>query len=392
MLLLAMAPTPLAFADAGVFTGNGQNLHQITSKTIQLVNIDVTIVLGRGPFLFDGGVPGMDRAEYQCTFLLRSLSDNAEDVEVGFPVDSEFAQRSAEPSSSDSKEWVLEYGFIARDKHMTYHVEFVRRKPNEGPGEFGSIFVWRMHFAPKEDRTLTVQYRIPMSMGLVSTQKAENSSRPGSAALSQELMDIAQLEMAGYVTSTGSSWARDVESATFTVYTQAFERYLGHRGLTEASAAKMNAEETAQFRSSFPVLHPWWFRQIKPSGWKEVRGGVQWSYKDFKPKDLIDIRYYMTELPLMPDEVDAFVDRFLKAVGPKESTVVELGRLKEILLATYGKEPNDEMAKAFASAQLWYAPQHDFSMAHLSETQQAVLGKLDARIEAARRAQGHPGN
>jgi hypothetical protein len=35
-----------AVADAGVFTGNGQNLRQISSKSIQLVNIDVSIVPG----------------------------------------------------------------------------------------------------------------------------------------------------------------------------------------------------------------------------------------------------------------------------------------------------------------------------------------------------------
>src|ERR1700746_583606 len=89
---LVLQMSPLSFADAGVFTGNGQNLHQITSKTIQLGSIDVTIVLGRGPFLFDGTVPGMDRAEYRCEFVLRSLSDKDEKVEVGFPVDSQFAR------------------------------------------------------------------------------------------------------------------------------------------------------------------------------------------------------------------------------------------------------------------------------------------------------------
>lgn len=64
VFLVLLQSSRLSFADAGVFTGNGQNLHQITSKTIQLVSIDVTIVLGRGPFFFDGTVSGMDRAEY----------------------------------------------------------------------------------------------------------------------------------------------------------------------------------------------------------------------------------------------------------------------------------------------------------------------------------------
>jgi hypothetical protein len=74
-----------AFADAGVFTGNGQSLHQISTKNVRLVAIDVTIVPGRGRFLFDGTVPGMDRTEFYCTFVLKSLSSNLEEVQIGFP-------------------------------------------------------------------------------------------------------------------------------------------------------------------------------------------------------------------------------------------------------------------------------------------------------------------
>jgi hypothetical protein len=110
-ILVANSPT---FADAGVFTGNGQNLHQITSKTIRLESIDVNIVLERGPFLFDGTVPGMDRAEYICTFVLQNLSDKPEDVQVGFPVDSEFSKGADKVSEEESKNWVLEYSFLAR--------------------------------------------------------------------------------------------------------------------------------------------------------------------------------------------------------------------------------------------------------------------------------------
>jgi hypothetical protein len=105
-----------SFGDAGVFTGNGQDLHQITSKTVQLVSIDVAIVLGRGPFLFDGTVPGMDVAEYHCTFVLRNLSNNDEEIKVGFPVDSEFARGGKADSANESQDWVFEYGFIARDE------------------------------------------------------------------------------------------------------------------------------------------------------------------------------------------------------------------------------------------------------------------------------------
>lgn len=380
--LMLLQSSRLSFADAGVFTGNGQNLHQITSKTIQLVSIDVTIVLGRGPFLFDGTVPGMDRAEYECEFVLRSLSDKDEKVEVGFPVDSQFARGTKPESSDESQGWVLEYAFMARDEKTTYSVDFVRRKPQSGPGEFGSVFTWNMHFSPKEIKKLVVQYRIPMSMGLVPMRKDDRSGLR-SGAFGQEFLNIGQLEMAGYITSTGSSWAGNVETADFKVLTDRFEKYFKRRGITEETDAEMSSDEAEQFHSSFPVRHPWWFRQIDPQGWKPIAGGVQWEYKDYKPKDPIAVRYYTTPFPELPEEVDAFVDQFLKALDPNQSAPTELGRLKQILLAIYGKEPEDQTARTFASEQLWYKPRQDFSSDQLNESQRAILKRVDERIAAA---------
>lgn len=384
LILLSLTPgaTPSALADAGVFTGNGQDLHQITSKTVQLVSIDVTIVLGRGPFLFDGTVPGMDRAEYGCTFVLRNLSDQDEEIKVGFPIDSEFARGGEPDSPNKSQDWVLEYGFIALDQKTTYHVDFVRRKPQSGPGEFGAVFVWTMHFSPKETRSLTVQYRIPMSMGLVPMEEDERS-RLGQGIFRQEFLHVGGLEMAGYITSTGSSWAGNVETAKFTLITKPFEKYFDRRGITEEADTMMDKEAAEQFNSSFPVRHPWWFRKIEPQGWKPVEGGVQWEYKDYKPKDSIAVSYYTTPFPELPEEVDPFVDRFLKDLGPGESPVAQLERLKQLVLATYGKEPEDQKVRTFASGQLWYEPRKDFSLDHLSASQKAVLEKVDQRIVIA---------
>jgi hypothetical protein len=138
-----------------------------------------------------------------------------------------------------------------------------------------------------------------------------------------------------------------------------------------------------RFESSFPVHHPWWFRQIKPSGWKEVKQGLQWTYKDFKSKVPIEIAYYMTQVPQVPDEVDPFLNRFLEELKPAESPITELNHLKQILLATYGKEPDDDVSKAFALQQRWCAPNKDFSLDRLSETQRAVLKKIEARIQSS---------
>lgn len=376
--LLAFWTPSRAGADAGVFTGHGQNLRQMSSKSIQLVSIDVTIIPGRGPFLFDGTVPGMDDVQYECSFVLRNLTDKPEEVQVGFPIDSQFARGPSERAAPD---WILSYGFMALDDKTTYNVEFVRRKPGSGPNEFGAIFVWKMSFAPQESKTLKVAYHIPMSMGLVSTESNELRGSPqATGALAQELVVSAQMEMAGYITSTGSSWSGNVERATFTVYTEPFERYFGRRGITEENVPNLSPEETDTFKSSFPVQHPWWFRQITPSRWHHIKGGIQWQYKDFKPKDPIELRYYMTQLPDREEEVLPFLDQVLRHIGTTASPAVELERIKQILLATYGEEPQDPEVKAFAARQLWYAPRKDFSVHELSPAQTAVLHKVDERI------------
>jgi hypothetical protein len=387
-VLLLSVPACLAapvFADAGVFTGNGQSLHQITSKSIQLVSIDVTMALGRGPYLFNGGVAGMDRAHYLCKFVLHSKSDQPEEVEIGFPVDSEFAAESGPTSPADSENWVLEYGFIARDESETYHVEYVHRESKEGQGEFASLFTWKMRFGPQETRTLTVSYEMPISMGLITTGKPEQGSsnsiprRPESGVFRMETLDLGIMEQAGYITSTGSSWAGNVNSATFTVYTEAFEDYLNYRGVTEASASTASSDG-GERENPLPVQHPWWFRMVSPDGWKAVKDGIQWKYEDYKPQNPIIVRYYMTEFPKSPADVDAFVGRILKRIGKGESQVAALTEAKEVLLATYGKEPTDPEARGFVERQLWYKPQKNFSLANLNSTQRATVKALDAWI------------
>jgi hypothetical protein len=85
--------------------------------------------------------------------------------------------------------------------------------------------------------------------------------------------------------------------------------------------------------------------------------------------------------------VNKFANWFTKRLKPGVSVADELTRVKEVLLATYGKEPEDSLTRRFVEDQLWYAPRKNFSAENLSETQKAVLEKLDARIALAKGAQ-----
>lgn len=392
-----------AIADAGVFFGNGQDLHQITSKSIHLVSIDVTIVLGEGVLPTSPELAGLDKnqleilsgnlATYRCIFVLQSLSDQPEEVQVGFPVESSVVPQDERTSSADLSAWIKDYQFNARDEKNTYPVEFVRRKPKDGPNEFGSIFNWKMHFAPRETKTLTVTYQIAISMGVASTSKEDGigkmtpearewyRTRSQSGAFRPERLDLALMRGTGYITSTGSSWSGNVKSATFTLLSDSFEQKIDQNGIPGfAEQSNIKAPRTPPF----PLQHPMWFRRISPDGWKAVQGGVQWIYTDYKPKDCIEAAYYMTQLPKAPEDVDKFVDWFLKRLGPTDSVVNDLIRARDVVLATYGKEPEDSMTRRFVEDQLWYAPQNNFSLASLSESQKSMIAKLDARIEIAK--------
>jgi hypothetical protein len=267
-----------------------------------------------------------------------------------------------------------------------------------------------MSFAPMETKTLFVQYRIPMTMGLGSTQKDEMAPHSFSDPLEQELVNIAMEEVVGYITSTGSSWAGNVDSATFTVITEPFERYLDVRGIGEEppGVGEAQGEDAKRYRQAFPVLHPWWFRTVSPAGWKKVDHGLQWTYEDFKPQDSIVLSYYMTELPRLPEEVSPFINQFLEnfsgtkelagrdqlkrfldqdgAKGTKRTSpdpVIELPRLRELILATYGKEPEDESVKQIVAAQIWYESRKEFNLNDLTKIQQAVLAQFDVHIAKA---------
>ena len=69
----------------------------------------------------------------------------------------------------------------------------------------------------------------------------------------------------------------------------------------------------------------------------------------------------------------------MRGVGQGDRAV-ELERIKQLLLATYGQEPQDPTIRAFAAEQLWYAPLKNFSAENLTLNQSAVIRKVDERI------------
>jgi hypothetical protein len=109
----------------------------------------------------------------------------------------------------------------------------------------------------------------------------------------------------------------------------------------------------------------------------------QWRYKDFKPKNPISVTYGFTQFPRLVAEVPPFVVKLRKVIGKAGDQQAKLGLVREIPLATYGKEPESAWAEAFASRQLWHAPRQGFSLSDLTDGQNAVPREFDARIADA---------
>ena len=280
----------------------------------------------------------------------------------------------------DSSEWVSQFSFIARDEKETYHVN------THGKGhtylKADAIFTWTMMFQVHEIKKLMVQYRLPMSETGATTSKRGWFPRPPSTndpLLGQ--LGWGLLEFAGYTTETGSSWAGNVKNATFTIVTEPFERYLNQRTVFERLPPERPDDDGHDsFMKTFASRHEWWHRDIKPSGWKSIKGGVQWVYNDFKPKDPISINYYLTVFPRSADGVGPWVDGLLKTVPELRLNPVRLAMLKQVLLATYGQEPASSKVRKFVEDQVWYHPTKDFSLSQLSKEQQDILTELDRRL------------
>ena len=377
MCAVCMCLTSFSWSDTGVFYGTGQNIRQTTSEEIQLVSIDVVI----NPKAELGNV------DYSCTFVLKNLTDKAEKVKVGLPLNSydagggprhRYVERSAQ-------ERIKQYSFVVCENTRPYEVDFT---PYDEEKKYDAVFNWNMNFKPHELITLSINYNIDISEGsMVPTGKEDLSSMSQDESmvymkdkkLWMGILEQSCIKTFGYITETGSTWAGNVEQATFTVVTEPYETIFDRINYF-SGINSLDKERQLMKRLEFPEDYPWWFRRVLPEGWKPIKNGIQWSYKNFKPKEPIMIGYYLTKLPRYAKDIGPLIHT-CKYFCEKESwNVSDLISLKEIVLATFGKEPADKCAKAFVEDQIWYKPHKEFSMKKVTKEQQAIVKEFDRRI------------
>ena len=357
--LSLLVSTPDTQDNLGYYLGSGHNLRQNTSEEIKLVSVDVSITPICAEFDYTD-ISGRFKAEYDCIFVLENLTDKIKKIQVGFPIDSQFANKK-----ETSVDWANEYGFIASDKNATYNVKFVQHDDKEK--KFSKIFTWEMKFNPNETKTITIKYNFPFSMTIATLDKEMREKEYDKKDEKEWMLDLVVCfcHCLGYITETGSSWAGNVNKGSFKVITEPFEKYLDNIDLFGGG--------------EYEVIHrPRWFRKVLPEGWVPIKNGINWEYKDFKPQKLISIYYFVSNLPKFSKDVDSFLDLLNSNYRlNKEDLVI----IKEIILATYGKEPVNISAKKFVEDQIWYQPLKNFSQETLSLEQQKIIKKFDRRIK-----------
>ena len=330
-----------ALTNVGVFTGYGHTIELSSTESIQMVSEEVTIVPGRGRFLFDGGVTGMDRVEYDCVFTLKNLKNQKIGIQVGFPLNSQFLNPPYNKKKKTSN-LVAQYNFISQVEGHQYTVRYV---PGDKDRKLKNLFLWDMTFEPSEIKILRVTYSMPISMTLATSALNWKESEYNKEWYKG--LENCMLEWFGYVTETAKSWAGQVEKATFQVYLEGFESYIYRRPLMEG----LNAAKKEKTIEKFPVWRPVIFRVMEPKGWKKDDNGFwELSYDGYEGENSILFYYYILTLPRTVEDVNRLMSRLSRNGFSNE----DREDLRDILREYNGVKTENKRIRKFLKNQVWY--------------------------------------
>jgi hypothetical protein len=331
----------LAFANAGVFFGNGQTLELATQQQVQMVSESITISPGRGPRLFDGGAAGADRVSFRCQFVLKNLTGEAVTIQVGFPLDAE-NERIPSTTAQPASELIANYRFIAQDEQGVYNVTYA---PGDRLKKLRHLFLWEMTFAPGETKNLRVDYTMPISFGLVEAVK-DTRAAPYAKPWFSELQG-ALVEEFGYVTVTGAGWAGVIERAEFVVEAAAFEDYIAHRPFIETNDATAKARALARL----PAEHPTFLRVYSPDGWQtDARGDHRLVNTDYVPAENLRFRYFLYFFPRTIAELETL----LANLKPAPWSAEDYADLRDVYREYNGEKTENPRLADFLNNQLWH--------------------------------------
>ncbi len=384
-----------AFGNMGVFYGYGHTLQLVNTANVQMVSEEVTI----SPKC--GATPLASVVEFRCKFVLKNRTTKPVDIQVGFPLGrtSKVDPKWQEPSSNP----ISDYSFTARDGRQTY---YVRYEAADSQKKFRKILLWEMTFASKESKTVVVRYKIPVSptFGAFTPSLFDSAliNTSSSKLSSDQLLELFAMRNPlrefgfcdsyefAYVTETGRSWAGPIESATFRLNDQQFQKDLNDSFQKEATLNR-NRPSTDATRGpdlQLAEIFKTPFRTVSPEGWKpasmpavSASGTTAASepnclvlkYDNYEPKQPLVFHYYGLPFPQKADECEEWI-RTALGQEPKQSVVLEL---RELLAAFFGVPPKSETVKDFASTQVWFTPDRAIKESELTAEQKAILTRLE---------------
>jgi len=394
-----------AHANVGYFAGSGQDIVLASTAEVQMVSEDVTIMVRP------------EAAEYLCRFELRNLTDEAVDVQAGFPLNGDWFDGFSHESRSldgerqscdrsDSEIIADEFRFLARDDDATYHVRYLRHDVQQ---KYKHLFLWTMHFAPHETRMLHVSYEVPASETLWSSLREDWEILTGQAqgklgensfgSMDDAIQDRmwlwgSMLHWYSYVTATGASWAGEIERADFHLRAGLADDALRDLFRNQVrAAAELPMEGMPPPQDPGPLLT--WLC-LAPAGSKvpldergreyaESRGidwkprpipdAYDWHFAPFAPGPEIAIGWLTTFLPATAAGVRTMWQPS-NPMGPG-SPAKEPGLLRAALAAWHGVAPRDDAVRAMLEKMIWYAPVAGRTEADLPDDVKAQLAVID---------------
>jgi hypothetical protein len=387
LTLLLFIPWNRSSGDIGVFGGFGQTVFPIKSEDVRMVSEYVVISIG--PQGKEGPLESLPDIEVKATFLLENESDQAVTVQMGFPDQFGRGLRDERPRSLVRK-------FAVRTNREAALFQKKRNEaPEEGPSDgYEEVFVWSCSFAPREKKTIEVQYMIRMSalatFDLADTDEPYKLSKKEAARIRrfyQEMSPFVHKEIqemwdgpglrpqagqelwmvqsglllrTAYLLQTGALWKGRIGDARVEVNLTRF----------------LNSVEPLEV--SGDIFGGYTFALIKPGGFQWKGKSLLWEMKNVEPEE--DIQVGFLTVCYIPRDA-ATLKRWLSTDDGAKLSTSTLAMLKDCVLACHGQASKDPQLKTFFENSVPYQAAKYYPSKSLPRTAQEIVAEIDSALK-----------
>ena len=287
-------------ANAGIFSGAGNQVMPIKSNDIQLVTEEVTIKLRVDEQ--DGlSFPFVPRADVLAEFHLRNTKNERVSIEMGFPF--------MDLQGFGNEELVLsKLNFRVREVEAERKVvlkEGIIEPTLDPKGLFKKVFVWEEPFEPLQTKKLVITYQLLLTVG------SDTLSVIPSIAYNFH-----------YITKTAYTWTGSIEKAVFSLDCSDFFQKINRNDFTKG------------FPDDIPIIisRPIFLYKMGPSTFVRDKGIFRWEFTGEVPEEEIFAGFVVLFIPCYSKDLPAFISEREKAyskellvnLSPEEKATGEL--------------------------------------------------------------------